>query len=372
MAPNFLTVLVGLGGLEIVLRLVRWVRERQPFFHAWRTASPRVLSLESHPYALYVKRPNNEGLYPSNRLGYAGTRDILSERPPMSCRIYCVGGSTTEAHDPAQGPNSSWPGKLQDVLTAKLPGLTIECINAGTAGYTSAESLAEFLFRGVELKPDLLLVYHNVNDAWTCQMVDGFKSDYSHARCHKPWTVGWVNRLPQLPWCATYQVVRAWLTQRFGKANGLIYWIANPPWKSARAFHPAAVRAFERNLIHLISVAHSWGCRPILIKWECDWAARRLPNYLERHPETTDLYFQYLEANNAVLRRLGTQQPGCDYLEVGPFAPSHFSDTIHFSPAGLDAMAQRVAKGLVPIIQSMVKVKTRAPQRPDAVAAETR
>ncbi len=78
------------------------------------------------------------------------------------------------------------PGKLQDILTERFPGACVECVNAGVAGYTSAASLIEFLIRGIDLKPDILLIYHNINDAWTCQMVDGFKFDYSHVRLHKP------------------------------------------------------------------------------------------------------------------------------------------------------------------------------------------
>ncbi|MBI4596945.1 MAG: SGNH/GDSL hydrolase family protein [Candidatus Omnitrophica bacterium] len=348
-----MTPLAGLiAALALLEGMVRGLRRARSL--TWTSAPPRLLSFLSHPYALYVRRPNCDGLYPSNSLGYAGKREYPPACLPGTIRIYCVGGSTTEAHDPAQGPDASWPGKLQDLLAQRFPGTAFECINAGTAGYTSAESLAEFAFRGVDLKPDLLVVYHNVNDAWTCQMVEGFRSDYSHARRHKPWDVGWINRLPPIPWWAGYELLRGWIMRRWGKANALIYWIADPPWRSARSFQPQAVAAFERNIRNLIALATTWDCVPVLIKWECDWAARRVPNYLEPHPETAEVYFRYLQANNEALARLGAAVPGCHYLDVGPFDPEHFSDTIHFSPQGLEEMARRVADGLLPVVQSLM------------------
>jgi len=309
----------------------------------------------SHPYALYVKKPNRDGLYPSNSLGYAGKREVTKARQPNSVRIYCVGGSTVEDHDPAQGPDSSWPAKLQDLLAGRFPGTAIECINAGTAGYTSAESLAEFLFRGIDLAPDILLVYHNVNDAWTCQMLEGFKGDYSHARRHKPWKIGWVNRIPQVPVLWTYQLVWEWVTRRFGKANALLFWVSDPPWRAAETFNPEAVRVFRRNIINLLAVADTWGCIPVLIKWECDWSAQFLPSYLKPRPGTVQSYFAYLRANNEALEQLATQLPHCHYLDVGPFTSDHFPDSIHFSAVGLEAMARRVADGIEPLILTVLE-----------------
>lgn len=351
----WLWVVGVLMAVEMGLRMARRVRHDRRFWDAGAAPAPRSLSFQSHPYALYVKKPHNRGLYPSNSLGYSGTREWSATRLPGSVRIYCVGGSTTEAHDPQQGPDASWPGKLEDRLRARFPGRGIECINAGTAGYTSAESLAEFLFRGVDLQPDILLVYHNVNDAWTCQMVDGFKSDYSHARRHKPWRVGWVNRLPQLPWCLTYQRLRAWIADRYGKANALIYWIADPPWTAARAVDPMAVAAFRRNIINLARVAQAWSCLPVLIQWECDWEARQLPEYLPRNAEMTQVYFDLLRANNHALEEIASQIEGCRCISVGPFDPHDFVDTIHFSPRGLDEMARRVAEKIEPLVASILE-----------------
>lgn len=342
---------------EVLLRVYR-VRRQQGFFRCYPSMTAKALSFEPHPYVLYVKRPNCDGLYPSNSLGYAGKREVNRARLPNSVRIYCVGGSTVEAHEPDRGPNSSWPGKLQDELASRFLGTLIECINAGTAGYTSAESLCEFLFRGVDLRPDILLVYHNVNDAWTCQMVDGFKTDYSHARFHKPWRLGWANAIPQVSAVASYQLVRSWIVRRFGRPNSLIYWIADPPWRPVRSVSQEAINAFRRNILNLASVARAWSCVPVLVKWECDWGAARVPPlYREVDAEVARAHFSFLTANNRALEEVAGRVEGCHYIDVGPFEPGHFKDTIHFSASGLDEMARRLAGKIEPIVRSIVELK---------------
>lgn len=372
---------VALVAIELIVRVIRRLTTGKRVTELWPMLEQRSLSFMSHPYALYVKRPNvRGGRYPTNSLGYTGTREVSTVCNPRSVRIYCVGGSTMEGIDPAQGPDSSWPSKLEDILSARLPGVRIECINAGTAGYTSAESLAEFLFRGIDLQPDVLVVYHNVNDAWTCQMVDGFKTDYSHARRHKPWTPVWTSRLPQLPWWGAYQLVRNvlscwwvnrlpqdindpgwyrsvrnWLMRYFGQADGLLYCVSDPPWRSPQAFDPRFTYAFERNITNLVSAALTWGCTPVLVKWECHWPSRFLPYYLERNERIIDLYYQCLHANNAVLARIATTFKGCQYLEVGPFEAEHFYDTIHFTASGLREMTRRVADGIEPLVKAIAQ-----------------
>jgi len=364
---NMATALVAAGmTLELLTRLYRSRRDRVSIASLfWRQPSAKIHSFIPHPYAFYVKRPGRGGSYPTNSMGHVGKREYAKSRSPQSFRIYCVGASEIENIVPEQGPDSSWPGKLQDVLTQRFPGVKIECLNAGASGYTSAESLAEFLFRGVDFRPDLLLVYHNGNDAATCQMVNGFASDYSHARRPKPWTEGWLNRLPQVTWLWSYQLLREWATKRYGKIHTLLHWISDPPWQAAHGFKSEAVKAFERNIINLVAVAQAWNCRSVLIKWECDWQARRAPLYFKPSAETTELYYAFVQANNEALRRVAQRFDACRYIDVGPMAPQHFCDTNHFSPSGLDEMARRVADQIEPVVKDLIGLQTR---RPEALA----
>jgi len=352
---TFLFLLAGLVLLELFARFFLLLRRKEPFRWTYRTPDPKILSFLPHPYCLYVKAKNNEGLYPSNSLGYTGKREFSKQRVPNSLRIYCVGGSTIEGHDPNMGPDATWPGFLQDHLSSRFPSHVVECINAGSSGYTSAESLAEYAFRGVDLKPDILLIYHNVNDAFTAQMLEGFESDYSHARRSKTWRRPASHRIPQIPFLASYQTVRERIVNKFGKANALLYWIADPPWAVTESFSQERVETFRRNIRNMVLLSLGAGCVPVLVKWECDWnAAEYCPPYLiGDRKKNRELYFRYLRANNAVLEELAEEIEGCHYIDVGPFEPRHFSDKIHFSGEGLRIMGLRVAEKLDPIIRSL-------------------
>jgi hypothetical protein len=206
------------------------------------------------------------------------------------------------------------------------------------------------------LQPDILLVYHNVNDAWTCQMVDGFRSDYSHSRRVKPWTAGWVNRIPQVLWLGSYQLLRDRVARKWGKASGLLFWISDLPWQTSGEFRGEAVEVFRRNVSNLVRAAQAASCLLVLIKWECDWGRREVPPYLERSPSSTETYYAYLRANNEALQRIAADCDPCHFVDLGRFEPIHFSDGMHFSPSGLDEMARRVAEAVEPMVRSVVEL----------------
>ena len=321
------------------------------------TIYPKILSFLGHPYALYIKRPNMDGLYPSNNLGYAGKRTLTPEKLPNKIRIYCVGGSTVEGSDLAQGPDSHWPAKLQDILNERIGREVVETVNAGVAGYTSAESLSEFLFRGLDLKPDFLLIYQNINDAWTAQMNVNFKSDYSHCRVAKPWKLSFWQRLPSMPFFYSYQVLREILFRRLGKGNAIMFWISDPPYRAEEQFDAARVETFKRNTRNLIVTARAAETNSILLKWERDWSVQWKPQYIYGIDDSKikKLHLQYVLANNKALSELA-EEFDCQYHEVGPFPTECFlEDGIHFSSKGLDKMAQRVADSIFPEIKNRLK-----------------
>lgn len=352
--------LAVLLALELLTRAHRALRGKPISFLAPEdTRFLKPLAYEPHPHVLYVKRRNHrDARYPSNNLGYVGTRDTSVEKRPNSVRIYCVGGSTVEANDPEQGPNTSWPAKMQDLLNERLRPLDIECINAGAAGYSSAESLSEFMFRGLDLKPDILVVYHNVNDAWHAQLVDGFKSDYSHTRKLKSWDLPWVHFIPQFRVSFAYERIRRAIIARFGFPNALIHRIASLPWTSTEPFQPDRIRAFKRNVKNLAILAHGWACVPVLVRWEGDWDAEQrgivLHGLAGDAAENCRKYHAYLRANNDALKEIASELEFCHYVEVGPFDSDCFlPDAMHFRSRGLGLMAERMADALEPVIQAV-------------------
>lgn len=77
-------------------------------------------------------------------------------------RILSMGESTTFGMEAAN--HQTYTDRLGALLQEKLPDKKVVAINAGVSAYSSFQSLKYFELRGLKLKPDLVLFYHEVND----------------------------------------------------------------------------------------------------------------------------------------------------------------------------------------------------------------
>ena len=173
-------ILRGLGISVCVLGLIVLALELGGHFVpalSREALDPDALALsrarvEPHPYLAYVNKPGfsldlrAEGgkQISHNSLGQRGP-EISVQRPAGVFRIVCLGGSSTYGHGPSSDA-STWPGRLQDLLNlaAGPAGPRFEVVNAGCQGYSTFESLINLELRLVDLQPDLVLVYHGIND----------------------------------------------------------------------------------------------------------------------------------------------------------------------------------------------------------------
>ena len=116
-----------------------------------------------------------------NSLGYRG-EEIEQPKPAGQFRIACLGGSTTYTSD-VKDYRDSYPYLLEKYL--KTRGYDkVSVINAGGGSWSSWESLVNFQFRVLDLDPDLIIVYHGINDisprfVWP---PEAFRGDNSGAR----------------------------------------------------------------------------------------------------------------------------------------------------------------------------------------------
>lgn len=350
--------------VEVLWRLQKLIRTGEFYWAHPPPEQMKHMAYQQHPYAFYTKRELNPEPYPSNSRGFAGTIDYSTPKQSGTFRILFLGGSTTENYDCEKGPNSSWPAQLEQILTERLPGKNIECVNAGVAGYTSAESLSDFCLRCLDFEPDMVVVYHNVNDAISCQLVDGFKSDYSHVRKVKPWRMPSINSLPSIRFLLSYEYARFQLIQAFGTQSTLMKQITDLPWKSDDPFDPMRIEPFKRNIASVVAVAIANNCTPVLVRWECGWDDDNKcpwPHMFDApNDDLGEKYFQYLRGNNVALKEVASKFDECRYVEVDPFERSHFIiDNMHFTSEGLSLMADRMANSLIPLILEQDEMEGR-------------
>ena len=115
--------------------------------------------LGHYPTPGFIKGENKH-----NSLGYRGD-EIVVPKPEGQFRIVCLGGSTTYTPE-LSNYQMSYPNLLEKELHER--GFkNINVINAGVSAYTSWESLINFELRVLDLDPDMIIIYHGVNDILT-------------------------------------------------------------------------------------------------------------------------------------------------------------------------------------------------------------
>jgi hypothetical protein len=139
-----------------------------------------------HRYIGYIPTPGYQrGLNRHNRRGYRGG-PIPRPKPAGEFRIACLGGSTTYG-SMVNDPRLAYPAQLEREFHAKgYPHVRV--INAGAEGWASHESLVNLEFRVLDLAPDLVIVYHAINDL-NGRMVwpfEAFQGDNAGAVQHSP------------------------------------------------------------------------------------------------------------------------------------------------------------------------------------------
>lgn len=118
-----------------------------------------------------------------NSHGFRG-EEISMKKPSNTYRIVLLGGSSVLNREVAYEKNAA--RVLETMLRAKYPNKKIEVINAGKDGYTSEHSLIQYLFKIKDFRPDMIIMWHGVNDLYvSCTPSDtqygSFKRDYSHS-----------------------------------------------------------------------------------------------------------------------------------------------------------------------------------------------
>ncbi|WP_139264714.1 SGNH/GDSL hydrolase family protein [Desulfatibacillum alkenivorans] len=86
----------------------------------------------------------------------------VSAKQPGEFRVLCLGESTTFGAGLANGRD--YPSILEKLLSDKDGAGRYTVINAGVPAWSSYQSREFLRTRGAELSPDLVVVYHEVND----------------------------------------------------------------------------------------------------------------------------------------------------------------------------------------------------------------
>ncbi|MBN1186254.1 MAG: SGNH/GDSL hydrolase family protein [Bacteroidales bacterium] len=144
---------------------------------------------EMNHYAIYDAHPflqNQLNKYDKgshiNSFGFRGD-EIKKEKSQDVFRIFVIGGSTVFGWGVSF--EKSHVRILERLLKQCYPDRKIEVLNAGASWHSSQHSVIKYLFKIKDFQPDLIILWHGINDLYRSFAsekftVGDFQSDYSH------------------------------------------------------------------------------------------------------------------------------------------------------------------------------------------------
>ena len=332
-----------------------------------------------HPYVGWVPTPNHHrGNNHHNALGFRGEA-FDYRKPTGEFRIVCLGGSTTYT----SGVDHSifaFPRILQDRLRDR--GFSaVRVVNAGAEGYSTFESLVTLQFRVLELDPDLVIVYHGINDLFHRFVYppSAFRADNSGAlRRELPGMAPWWQRSSLLRLLA----IRA---GRLPNPNAIHSTFVKLP-KTAHAFRlvdqlrsrtfPRGIfehvspeemlavndtRHFEANLRMMSALARQRGVGIL-------FATFALSTEKPDAGLTAPIFVKGIEQMNRAVARVGAEEgvPVYDFAAEFPSDPALFFDPVHVNFEGAAEKAQLFARYLAesPLLEgARLIARARGPPR---------
>jgi lysophospholipase L1-like esterase len=117
------------------------------------------LVLRPVPFITYLPQ-----FYLLNNYGYRG-KDIVIPKPEGVYRIAALGGSTTYGTG-TEDPSLAYPAQLERLLHEAYGYTNVEVINAGVPTWNTWSSLSNLAFRVLEVEPDMILIFHGINDTY--------------------------------------------------------------------------------------------------------------------------------------------------------------------------------------------------------------
>lgn len=340
-------LLLGLTSLLVALLLAdRGFGALAPAFgvDAERVEGLRRFVREGHrlfqpfPYSGFVARVTEDQLDDPTR-----PRDWafpLAKRPGV-VRVACLGGSTT---------HGKYPLLLQRELQRTLRR-EVEVMNWGVPGWTTQETLVNYVSTVQDYRPDVVVVHHALNDV-AARRWQGFRRDYAHYR--RPW------QEPELGWLERRLILHSdlWAGLASGASGGFtLSDFANHPFdreaggvptNATERWLPAGTEVtFRRNVDTLARLAELRGARVALVTmpWKPDLTYRR--------DGKKRLWVAGMEQHNAILRELAAE-PGRLLVDTAAVvaegagrAEPMFLDRVHLTELGAHNKAKMIARELI-------------------------
>jgi lysophospholipase L1-like esterase len=327
----FVSVLVVEGG----------VRVRQ-YLRYGSTKNTLYSTIVDGDSGLIIPAPNQStGTIRINSRGFRSP-EISSVKPAGTIRLAFLGASTTFCAE-ASSNEATWPHLVWKSLQSEWPQIPLEYVNGGVPGYTVASSQRNLQHRVRRLQPDVIVIYHAVNDLSkdTRELAETqgiFRGDVDEPSLLGRWFLSWYLVEKNLDIALRQR-------QDAKKPNYVKFNADTLP------------NGFRRRLTDLVRAAQD--VAPVVALATFSQRVRRDQSPEERlRASNTHLYYmphmtpdgllEAFDAYNRVIRDVALERRAVliGEEETVPADDLHFNDSVHFKDQGCVRMAARVANGL--------------------------
>lgn len=348
---NFIYILfLNLILIEILLRILnRFKNNNNRFKNYYAT----------HPYLPYTLKPNTitnddrktnfilqkENYYfpklKTNNLGFVdgekGNRQ--NKKNKNKFLIGCLGNSTTLNYLKFKNKNYSYPLILERILKKKYKKSFVEVNNFGVGLYNSTEILIRFIIQILDLEPNLIIIYCGHND-YKAYLTKNFNRDYSHYRkniAEGALSFKIFNQILKFNIYLLNFILKLFFKNHY--RNRLEKLITKGEI-NYRASYKNNLPVFERNLESLIGLCKNKKIKIILSSY-CFYL----------HPKIKK-NFKYkkikkiVNDENKIIKKLALKHKiiFVDNAKLIKENNSFFVDEQHFTPKGMEKLAQNMSK----------------------------
>ena len=311
-----------------------------------------------NPYTLYRNNPSHLSISRNQRIkeyDSNGYRNPEYKKNSKCFKILAIGGSTTNQY-PFSTRDDTWTMKLKDMLNNEaLKDNCFDVYNAGLSGGTSAELLSDYLFNGIYLNPDLLIIHTGGNDGQALWQEE-YKTDYSNFRSKGTIGGGFM-----------YGLTRGGQLSKFLKKTSdissiikLIYYVIIKFEGGVSSYTPhmgiffpltyeetlAKFRvrepiAFKNNILSIVTVAKSRNTKVLIVPFI--QASRKKLEKVQSFIGYEDVLITSLIKHRRALKEISNDED-INYFEFDQtvFKDSWFIDNCHLYPIGSEEKANQI------------------------------
>ncbi len=344
-------------GLFVILPTV--VIADQVLTHRVRKHTASVSTDAFHPFLQNAPKPGRSR-YNINRWGFRG-EDIEKAKPADTFRVFVIGGSTVFCG------RSDFEDTHCRILETELrriyPDRVIEVQNAGVEWHCTEHATIKYLFHIQDFDPDLVIVFHGINDLLRSLSPDQFaegkyRSDYGHyygpvANYVRPrFTVFSLFTQHFDYWFSDFRKSRVRLDGPYGEGVRGARMYLFPKTEPVEIDDWPSIKAFERNLRDLINIIQSRGIKvivgsqPYLYRDDLSDEDKQVIWFAQSHhddgtrPSLASMR-RGMEAFNATTARVAaeTYTTFADLDAAVPKTTEYLYDDVHYTRKGNEAVA---------------------------------